>query len=383
MKFPGLIDSFSELIATPSVSSVDANIDQSNQAVVTKLANWLEDLGASVEILPVTGKPDKFNLIACFGSGEDGLVLSGHTDTVPYNEAAWEHDPFKLQEKDNRLYGLGTADMKCFFPLVMDSVSRLDVKQLKHPVYVVATADEESSMAGAMSLLNEEVRLGRFAVIGEPTGLQPVNRHKGVMMESIRLLGKAGHSSDPSLGLSAIEGMNGVINALKYWRSELQRQYQDSHFALPVPTLNFGIIHGGDNPNRISAECELKLDIRLLPAMKPEKIRQSLRDCVDSEITLTGLGVEYHALLEGIEGMVTRVDSEIVQQAVKLSGAEPVAVAFATEGPFLNALGMETVILGPGNIEQAHQANEYLYTDRIKPMLKIIDGLIHRFCYVE
>jgi acetylornithine deacetylase len=379
-KIPGFIEQFSKLIAIPTVSCIDTQNDMSNRPFVDQLASWLDDLGFSVEIMPVQEQPEKVNLIAVAGQGEGGLVLAGHTDTVPYDESGWNQDPFSLTELDNRLYGLGTSDMKCFFPIVMDVLRDFNFSLLKKPLYILATCDEESTMSGAKALANSERAMGRYALIGEPTGLKPINMHKGILFESIRLIGRAGHSSDPSLGRNALEGMNKVINNLTLWRSELQKNHLNSHFKIPYPTMNFGSIHGGDSPNRICGECELNIDIRFLPDMDIEELRASVRRQVLGTIDGTGLAVEFDRIFPGVPGMATDPDSDIVRTAERLAGEPAGSVAFGTEGPYLNSLGMETVILGPGDIDVAHQVNEYLGLERIEPMKKIIGDMIVNYC---
>ncbi|MGI9229209.1 MAG: acetylornithine deacetylase [Gammaproteobacteria bacterium] len=375
---PTLMDSFTQLIAMPTVSSVDPSIDQANQAAIDALANWFADLGC--EVITQTVKPGKSNLIATLGNGEGGLVLSGHTDTVPYSESAWRQDPFRLTEQDGRLYGLGSSDMKCFFPIVLDVLREIDSKQLKQPVYLLATCDEESTMGGARALLAADYKLGRYALIGEPTGLKPITMHKGVMFDTIKLTGQAGHASNPALGNSALEGMHAVISKLLKWRATIQQQFVNDQFKVPVPTVNFGSIHGGDNPNRICADCRLALDLRLLPGMELDQIRQQLRQTALAAVDGLGLKVEFHNDFDGVPPFETDSNSKIVQLAQELTGLEPQSVDFATEGPYLNRLGMDTVILGPGDIEQAHQANEYIEIDRIRPMRDIIKQMIERVC---
>lgn len=379
-KYPGMMESFRQLIATPSVSSVDPAFDQSNQGVASLLSNWLEDLGGQVEQMSIEGKPDKSNVIACFGQGDGGLVLSGHTDTVPFNAERWQHDPFKLTEKDGKLFGLGSTDMKIFFPLVMDVLSQIDQKQLKRPIIFLGTADEESTMSGAMALANSGKQLGRHALIGEPTGLKPINTHKGVMMEGIKIIGKAGHSSNPSLGNNALEGMNKVMSALMALRTKLQEQYHNSGFAVPYPTMNLGSLHGGDNPNRICAECELSLDVRLMPGMEIAETRKLIRETASKAINGLGLKIEFADLFDGLPAMHTEDNAQIVKLAEELSDTASSSVAFATEGPYLNAMGMETIIMGPGDIDVAHQANEFVPIERLQPMTNIIHKLIHRLC---
>ncbi|MES9961177.1 MAG: acetylornithine deacetylase [Sedimenticola sp.] len=380
MAVPSLLEMISWLIAAPSVSSINPQWDQTNRAVIEHLHDWLLDLGFKVETLPVPGFEDKYNLVASIGSGPDGLVLSGHTDTVPYDAQRWNFDPFSLTEQDNRLYGLGTSDMKAFFALAIEAARGLDLSKLKHPLILLATADEESTMCGAQALVDTNRRLGRHAVIGEPTGLRPVRMHKGITMESIRLIGRSGHSSNPALGASALEGMNRVISEILTWRVELQARYRNPMFNVEVPTLNLGHIHGGDNPNRICGECELQIDLRPLPGMDIEQLRSELSERLFRLLENSGLELEMRSPFSGIPPMETAASTEIVQAGESLTGYSAEAVAFGTEAPYLQQLGMETIVLGPGDIDQAHQPDEYLGLERITPMVEILRNLIKRFC---
>jgi len=370
----------SALISTPSVSSVNPELDQGNRAVIDLLAGWLETLGFAVDLQPLPGMPGKANLIATLGGGPGGLVLAGHTDTVPWDQGRWNHDPFRLTEADQRLYGLGTSDMKAFLALAIEAARNIDARRLCAPLILVATADEESSMAGARALVDAGRPQAAHAVIGEPTGLRPVRMHKGIMMEAIRVTGRSGHSSDPSLGVNALEGMHAVITDLLAWRSELQAQHSNPLFSVPVPTLNPGHIHGGDNPNRICGECELRFDLRPLPGMDLDELRGMIRARLEKLAAGSGLTVELRSLFDGTPAMETPAAAAIVQAAEQLTGYSAGAVAFATEGPYFNQLGMNTVVLGPGDIDQAHQPDEYLGLDRIEPTLQLLERLIARFC---
>ena len=383
MSYPKLVDMMGRLIGSPSVSSVSPTWDQSNAGVVDHLANWCRDAGFEVEQLPVPGRPGKFNLVASAGRGPDGLVLSGHTDTVPYDETRWSTDPFSLRERDNRWYGLGSCDMKGFFAVVLDAIRDIDLAKLRHPLVLIATADEESSMCGAKALVETHRQLGRYAVIGEPTNMKPVRLHKGISMEAIRLTGRSGHSSDPSLGVNALEGMHLAMAEVLAWRHDLQQRYRNPLFAVDVPTINLGHIHGGDNPNRICAECELHFDIRPLPGMDLDEIRGELDLRLGRKLAGSGLRLERVSLFEGIPAMETAADSPIVRATEQLTGYTAGAVAFGTEGPYLNDMGMETVILGPGSIEQAHQPDEYLSLDQIEPSRQVIRQLVSQFCLGE
>ncbi len=376
MKLPTTINMIRQLIATPSISCNDLEIDQSNQAIINLLATWCNELGFKCEIMPIHNYPNKFNLLATLGNGDDGLVLAGHTDTVPYDINSWQYNPFQLTEKNNRLYGLGTSDMKAFFALALTTIEQLLTNNIKlqRPITIIATANEETNMAGAKALIGKHK--ASYALIGEPTGLKPIRMHKGIMMESIRLHGKSGHSSNPTLGNNALEGMYKVIGELLRWREQLQTKYHNSAFQIPIPTMNFGHIKGGDSPNRICADCELHIDLRPLPGMNLTELRSTIRQLVSKSLQNTGLNIEFKALFGGIPAMETPADADIVQVTERLTKHSAETVAYATEAPYLQALGMETIILGPGDIEQAHQPDEFIAVDRLQPMIDILTQLI-------
>ncbi len=378
MPLPSLKDQFAALIAAPSVSCTQPDLDQSNRGVIDLLAGWLGDLGFSCEIQQVT--PGKFNLLASFGSGPGGLVLAGHSDTVPYDPQLWKTDPLKLSEDGDRWIGLGVCDMKGFFPLIIEAVRPLLDQPFRQPLLILATCDEESSMSGARALADAGRPLGRAAVIGEPTGLKPIRLHKGVMMERIDILGRSGHSSDPSLGHSALEAMHQVMGALMDLRRQWQREYNNAQFSVPQPTMNFGCIHGGDNPNRICGQCALEFDLRPLPGMDPQVLRAAIRGKLAPLAEQHQVKIDYAPLFPEVPPFEQRADAELVQLAERLTGHAAQAVAFGTEAPYLQRLGCETLVLGPGDIACAHQPGEYLELSRLEPTVRLLRELIQHYC---
>ena len=376
-----LLEKLNNIVGLPSVSSANPSIDTSNKAVIDHLAEQFESLGFECELIPVPGsETTKFNLIATLGSGPGGLVLAGHTDTVPLDEELWSVDPFKVTQRDGRLFGLGVTDMKGFFPIIMESVKPLLDKSFKEPLIVLATADEETSMQGARSIAQLGRPKARAAIIGEPTGLMPVKAHKGIMMDSVRLLGQSGHSSDPSLGNNALDAMHAVISDLMIYREELKCRYNSDLFSIPHPTLNLGVIHGGDNPNRICGHCELEFDIRLMPGMHIETVRAEIRNRIATLMDPLGIQFDLAVLFTGVPAFFADENSALLRTAEKLTGHSGISVAFGTEGPFLQELGMDTIIMGPGNIDQAHQPDEYMSIDMIEPCIDVLQKMISHHC---
>ncbi|OZG74939.1 acetylornithine deacetylase [Hahella sp. CCB-MM4] len=377
-KLPALKDMLDELVRCPSVSSTQPALDQSNRTIIELLANWCELVGMDVEISQVEGLKDKWNLVARTGPGNGGLVLSGHTDTVPYDEGAWQTDPFRLTEVDGCWYGLGVCDMKSFFPLALLAIEEA-APFLDKPITLVATANEESGMEGASHLVKTTSGLGDFVLIGEPTGLAPIHQHKGILMEEILVEGLSGHSSNPALGKNALEAMTDIILELRGLRQQWQQLYQNPGFEVPVPTLNLGCIHGGDNPNRICKSCRLQFDVRLMPGMEVEFIRQSISGILQPVSRRYGVDIQLNPIF-GVESFHEPKASELVNLCESYTGRKASSVAFATEAAYFKSMGAQTVVLGPGDIDQAHQPNEYLKLDRIQPMQQLLRKLIRKLC---
>ena len=377
---PNFMSLMQSLIEAPSVSSTSSRLDMGNRNVIDLLANWLENLGFNCEILPLKNAPHKANLIATLGSGPGGLVLSGHTDTVPFDESLWDVNPLKVTEQQNKLLGLGSTDMKGFFAVAIEAIRDFKEADFKQPLIILATADEESSMNGARELVEAGRPKARYAMIGEPTGLKPIRMHKGIMMESIEIIGKSGHSSIPSLGINAMEVMHEIISELLAFRKTLQQNNNNAAFDVSVPTMNLGCIHGGDNPNRICERCELHYDIRMLPGMDNEAVREEIKARVTPIAESFGAKIAFKPLIHGVNAYSEKADSQLVSAVEKLTGHTASSVSFATEAPFLQQLGLETVVLGPGNIDQAHQPNEYLPLNQVQPAIDIIQSLIRQFC---
>ncbi|MFP1899557.1 acetylornithine deacetylase [Lonsdalea quercina] len=379
MNLPPFIELYRALIATPSISATDSDLDQSNENLINLLAGWFTDLGFHVEVQPVPGTRHKFNMLARRGEGSGGLLLAGHTDTVPFDDGRWTRDPFTLTEHDNRLYGLGTADMKGFFAFILDTLRDIDPATLTKPLYILATADEETTMAGA-KYFSESTRIRPdCAIIGEPTSLQPVRAHKGHMSKAIRVQGQSGHSSDPARGVNAIELMHESITHLMKLRNTLQERYHNPAFHIPYPTMNFGHIHGGDAANRICGCCELHMDIRPLPGMALNDINGLVTEVLEPVSSRWPGRLTINELHPPIPGYECQADSPLAQVVEKLLGQPTEVVNYCTEAPFIQQL-CPTLVLGPGSINQAHQPDEYIDTSFIKPTRTLIAQLIHRFC---
>jgi acetylornithine deacetylase len=382
-----IIHRVSALVAADSVSSPDPHWDSSNRKVIHRIAEYAQSDGWAVEIQELGSDANtKANLIASLGDccetgGQpSGLVLSGHTDTVPFDAEGWDSDPLTLDERDGRLYGLGSTDMKGFFAVALEAAAAFDPKDFKSPLYLLATADEESTMSGARSLTKDYLPQARAAVVGEPTDLRPMRMHKGIMMQGVKMRGRSGHSSDPELGNNVIDALPTLLAALSQYRDELAQKFRCELMAVPVPTLNFGCVHGGDSPNRICGELDFSFDVRMLPGLEYQDVERDLNSRLIEIAALHGIDIEMRRLVEPVPAFEQAKDSDLVIACEHASGQVSDAVNFATEAPFLQSLGLETIVMGPGSIDVAHQPNEYLPLDQIQPAVETLRALIRRYC---
>jgi len=379
-KLPNFTTALKELISSPSISSTQEKWDQGNKEIIHLLAGWFEALGFSITIQKVPNTRDKYNLLAKLGSGEGGLLLAGHSDTVPFDENRWQSDPFAIIEKDDKFFGLGTCDMKGFFAFILQACKGLDATMLKKPLYILATADEETTMAGARFFAESQDIKPDVAIIGEPTNLVPVVMHKGHMSHRISIEGQSGHSSKPSLGVNAIEIMYQVIGALLTLKEQLSVNYKNTQFDVTSPTLNLGAIKGGDNANRICGHCDLDIDMRSLPGMADEELITCLTDSLKSLAEKYPGRIKVNELHPSSPSFEQSQPSDLIETAEHFSGHKCCAVNYATEAPFIQGLGCQTIVMGPGSIDQAHQPNEFLALSEITKTEKLLTQMIKKYC---
>ncbi|EJL8266843.1 acetylornithine deacetylase [Vibrio cholerae] len=378
MPLPSFLEVYEGLISTSSISSTDARRDEGNEQVIAKLADWLSALGFSIQIEQVA--PNKQNLIAKLGSGEGGLLLAGHSDTVPFDEGRWNYNPHALTQANNRFYGLGTADMKGFFAFIYEAVKNVDWSKQTKPLYVLATCDEETTMLGARHFTENAPFKPDYCIIGEPTSLVPIRAHKGHVANAIRVTGKSGHSSNPALGVNAIEIMHEVLFALMQLRDRLIKEYHHPGFEIPTPTLNLGHIHGGDSPNRICGCCELHYDVRPLPGISLDGLDNLMRDAL-REVQQKWPGrIELVPLHDPIPGYECAHDHPFIHGISEICEQEAQTVNYCTEAPFLQQI-CPTLVLGPGSIDQAHQPDEFLAFEFIDPTVRVLSRAMQKYCF--
>jgi len=200
------------------------------------------------------------------------------------------------------------------------------------------------------------------------------------MMEAVCVTGRAGHSSNPELGNSALEALHSVMGDLMSYRRQLQQRYHNDLFKITHPTLNLGCVHGGDSPNRICGQAELHFDLRMIPGGDNAAVREEIRQRLVGVADRHALQIEMRSLVRNVPAFEQAADSELVRTAERLTGHQAEAVAFATEAPFLQQLGMDTIVMGPGSIDRAHQPDEYLELDQIQPCIKLLRQCIGHYC---
>jgi acetylornithine deacetylase len=374
------IECFEKIIAVPTISAFDAKIDQSNRVLIDYLGDWFTTYGFDITIQQVPGTRNKFNMLAKIGSGEGGLLLCGHSDTVPFDQDSWQMDPFRLRQTDDRLYGLGSCDMKGFFAFILEALKDIPLNKLQKPLYILATADEETSMAGARFFVEQQLIKPQMAIIGEPTELKPIYKHKGHMGHSLNIQGQAGHSSDPAKGVNAIEIMYQAIGKLLALKQHLAQRYQDDAFSVPQVTMNLGHIHGGDGENRICGHCQLNFDLRAIPELSDKEAIALIDEALGPLMKNYPQRITRELMYATAPSFGCKNEQGILELAKSLTGFDPVSANYATEAPFINQLGCDTIVLGPGSIDQAHQPDEFIDLHYIEPTVTLLRNFIRKVC---
>jgi len=378
------VEMLRKLVAFPTVSR------DSNLALIHFVRDMLKPHDADVR-LTYDDEKRKANLFATLGPrGEPGIVLSGHTDVVPTEGQAWDTDPFAMVEKDGKLYGRGTSDMKGFIACVLALVPEFAGRGLRTPLHLAFSYDEEVGCIGVGRLISDLRNAGirpRSCIVGEPTSMRPVIAHKGKRGYRCTVRGLAGHSAYAPHGVNAVEYAAEAITFLKNMaRRHRDQGPYDRGFDIAHTTVHTGVIRGGTALNVIPHECSFDFEFRHLPGDDPDRLlhefKEYLRNRLEPEMRTvhvsSGFVIEP---LSAIPVLDTGPESEVVALAQELSGSSEISkVSFGTEGSQFQHAGMPTVICGPGSIAQAHKPNEYVALDQIARCEAFLRGLADRIC---
>jgi acetylornithine deacetylase len=347
----------------------------SNLELIAFIRQYLADLGVESELF-YNPERTKANLFATIGPRDrGGVVLSGHTDVVPIDGQAWTEEPFRLTEKEGRLYGRGTADMKGFIASVLAAVPVFLERKLKLPVHLAFSYDEEVGCLGVRPMLAElekRQHKPRLCLIGEPTGLKPVLGHKGKLAMRCQVKGAACHSAYAPYGVNAIEYAARLIGRLGEIGARMaQPDRHDPRFDPPFSTVQTGVIKGGRALNIVPAECEFDFEIRALPGVDAHTVADELQSYAETEL-LPGMhsvqpdtGIHLQPL-SAYPALATSPDSEAARLLALISGSSEFAtVAFGTEGGLFNQSGIPTVVCGPGSMDQGHKPDEFITLEQL------------------
>jgi len=318
---------------------------------------------------------EKINLIALSRRTEEvELALVGHTDTVPY-DPNWT-EATNLTERNDKLYGRGSCDTKGFIAAALTAME--NVKPNK-PLALIFTADEEIGLRGAKRLAETKPLRVRYSIVGEPTSLKPIRAGKGYSLAEVIVKGREAHSAYPALGASAVFRAARLIARLESIATQL---IQDQHpaFEPPYTTLNIGLIHGGSAKNVLAGECRFTLEWRPIPTQPSEHLLDLFKAAIDEE---TKADPDFQCEVDANRqdtGFETAPDSPLIRLLEKETGLESGTVAFGTEAAQMMALGSESVVIGPGNIREAHRTGEFVPVDELERCAKILQTVVKQLC---
>ena len=362
----------------------DTTSRESNLQLIEFVRDYLAGFDVPCELI-YNAERSKANLFASIGPAEQpGIVLSGHTDVVPVDGQPWTVAPFELSEHDGKLFGRGTADMKGYIACVLALVPALVAAELRMPVHIALSYDEEVGCLGVRSLLAElEQRPVKplLCIIGEPTELKPVLGHKGKLAMRCDVHGHPCHSAYAPLGVNAIEYAAELIGELGRIGQQLKApEHHDARFDPPYSTVQTGVISGGKALNIVPADCRFDFEIRALPSQDPTQVAQQLQAYAEQQVLPRMRAVSEHSAIRFSElsaypGLATDAQSQAAELIAAFCGSREFGtVAFGTEGGLFDAAGIPTVVCGPGSMDQGHKPDEFVS----RAQLDACDAMLQR-----
>lgn len=370
--------------------AIDTTSRNSNLGLIELVRDELRNLGLQPWLATDTdgGKANLFcTLPAADGTEEGGIVLSGHTDVVPVDGQPWDSDPFVLTDKgDGRLYGRGSCDMKGFLAAALAVVPHALQLRRRKALHLALSYDEEIGCVGAPVMLAELKKRGFVAdgcIVGEPTSMKPVVAHKGMNVYKCTVRGKAAHSSLTTEGCNAIEYASRIIAHIRQRADEWRTVGPfDQVFDVPHNTIGTNLTAGGIAVNTIPEWSEFRYEFRNLPDVDPDEIQKNIEKYV-ADVILPGMRAEYpdaevvFQRTAVVPGLVANEDSALMKLIQSLTGDDEIRkVAYGTEAGLFQELGIPSIICGPGSIEQAHKANEYVEADQLDQCDELLRGVV-------
>lgn len=373
-----LKQTLSDLVAINSVSSI------TNAPIIEHLEERCGALGFRNRRFSYVDENglDKINLVAITGTEwseatEVELALVGHTDTVPF-DPHWD-EALALTERDDRLYARGSCDTKGFIAAALLAVERVDLKKLKRPLAMVFTSDEEIGLRGAKFLADLNALRPRYSIVGEPTSLQPIRAGKGYSLAEVVVRGREAHSAYPALGASAVFRAARLIVRLEQIAVQLKHD-QHEEFDPPFTTINVGLLRGGSAKNVIPGECRFTVEWRPIPSQPSDYVFNLIKAAIAEEQKTDGDFVAEVKLERLDSGFETAADSRIVSLLEQLTEKRAGTVAFGTEAAQMTVLGSEAVVLGPGDIREAHRTGEFVPINELETCSDVLTRAILELC---
>ena len=375
------IEWISRLVAFDTTSS------KSNLALIENIEEYLG--GFDIDTFRVANDDgSKSNLYAIVGPKvEGGVVLSGHTDVVPVTGQDWNTDPFSVVEKNDRLYGRGVADMKSFSAIAMSLVPEMITAGLKRPLIFALSYDEEIGCLGAPRMISEiieKVPMPSAVIVGEPTNMEVIDGHKGIASFRVVVTGYTTHSSQTDRGVSAVEGAAKLINKITEMRAARERDADnDLPFDPPYSTMTVNVVHGGTQLNIMAAEATFDWDLRVVPGDSRTAIIEEFTDYAKGvEAEMRTRAPTCRVLIEQMTNapsLAPSPDNAAADLVKSITGRNSTnVVSYAAEAGQYQEAGLSTVLCGPGSIDQAHQANEFISLQQVREGTDFMRRLIQR-----
>jgi acetylornithine deacetylase len=370
-----------------SLVALDTTSAKSNLDLIAFVEDYLKGHGTASTRVPSSNgiKADLFATIGAKDAG--GIALSGHSDCVPVEGQRWTSDPFTLTERGGKLYGRGSCDMKGFIACVLASVPLFKSRQLKEPIHLIISYDEEVGCTGVRPLiarLGKDLPRPRAVIVGEPTGMKVIDTHKRIDAYRTRVTGREAHSSMPELGVNAIAAAAALIGELERIGANIAAKQNDKRFEPPYSTVVVGTIKGGTAHNIVPKACEFQWQVRSLPQSAPAEVPRDLTAFAKTALLPRMRQVTKEAGIEtetegAIPAFVAAPGSAAVALALELTATDEAhAVSYTTEAGLFEQAGCPAVICGPGNIAQAHAADEYVTIAQLEACLAFLEGLAER-----